>query len=209
MSDFRRPCTRIPIVGAVVLVLVALGVALAGALLAPKSQPAASRASGTPQAAGPSPLASRPAASSDDPWDSCAAAGTIDRPDPRYLGDGTRAVIQDALAIAERRPQRFADPAARRVAIPWRCMDGAVWACDQGANLPCGAANQNREPTAAMNTYCAEHPDWGIPLYVSGHSTIFAWSCYGGRAVIDRQQFQVDARGFVANFWYRLERPRS
>lgn len=143
-----------------------------------------------------------------DAWDYCAAIGVIDRPDARYLGDGTRATIQDALALAERRPQRFADAAARRVAIPWRCMGGAVWACDPGANLPCGPANANRESTAGMIAYCAEHPDGVLPAYVTGHETIFAWSCRAGRAVIDRQPFQVDERGFVANFWYRLDRPR-
>jgi hypothetical protein len=134
--------------------------------------------------------------------------GQSDRPPAQYLGDGTRIVIQDALSRAEGLPQRFADPAARRIAIPWRCMDGAVWACDPGANLPCGPANASREPSEGMRTYCREQqPDGVLPAFVSGHDTILAWSCRGGAPVIDRQVSEVDARGFVARYWYRLDHP--
>lgn len=164
---------------------------------------ASASASGTPRA-------NLSAAASNDPWDYCAAIGVVDRPDAKYLGDGTRAVIQDALAVAERLPQRFADPASRRVAIPWRCMGGAVWACDPGANLPCGPAKTSREPSEGMRAFCAESQQRNgvLPAFVSGHDTIFAWSCRDGAPVIDRQVFEVDERGFVARFWYRLDRPR-
>lgn len=149
------------------------------------------------------------ATASNDPWDYCAAIGVVDRPDAKYLGDGTRTVIQDALAVAERLPQRFADPASRRVAIPWRCMGGGVWACDPGANLPCGPAKTTREPSEGMRAFCAEPQQRNgvLPAFVSGHDTIFAWSCRDGAPVIDRQSFEVDERGFVARFWYRLDRP--
>ena len=147
---------------------------------------------------------------STDPWDYCAAIRVADRPDAKYLGDGTRAVIQDALAVAEHLPQRFADPASRRVAIPWRCMDGGVWACDPGANLPCGPAKTSREPSEGMRAFCAEpdHRTGVLPAFVTGHDTIFAWSCRDGVPSLDRQVFEVDERGFVARFWYRLDRPR-
>ena len=154
--------------------------------------------------AAPSPTA----ATFTNPWDYCAAVDTVDRPDTRYTGPAVPPAIYDALAVAERLPARFADPAARRVPLPWRCMDAAVWACDPGANLNCGAANTSRQPTTAMLDWCAKNPDGVLPAYVSGHETIYAWSCRGGRPVIDRQPFQTDPRGFVANFWYRLDRPR-
>lgn len=146
-------------------------------------------------------------ASSTYAWEYCAAIGSIDTPDARLTGDGVRTVIQDALAVAEKLPNRFADPASRRTPIPWRCMDGGVWACDPGANLPCGPAKTTRDPSVAMNDYCAQHPDGVLPAFVTGHDTIYAWACKGGSAVIERQAFTVDARGFVANFWYRLARP--
>ncbi|MFA7248465.1 MAG: hypothetical protein WC273_02425 [Dehalococcoidia bacterium] len=194
----RRSRAHLGAAAAMLSMLVGLGAGCSVRTPGPSPTPTtapATRATATPSAAA-------------TPWDYCAAIGTIDRPDARYLGDGTREVIQDALAVAERLPQRFADPAARRVAIPWRCMGGAVWACDPGANLPCGPANTSRDPDEGMRTYCTEHPDGVLPAYVTGHDTLYAWSCRGGQAVIDGQPFHVDERGFVAEFWYRLERPR-
>ena len=161
-----------------------------------------------PRAAGQTSTTPTPADAVDTyPWDYCAAIGTVDTPEARYRGDGVRGVIQGALAIAEGLPERFADPASRRVPIPWRCMDGWVWACDPGANLPCGPANTSRIPSAGMTEYCAQQSDGVLPAFVTGHDTIYAWSCRGGQPVIDRQVFTADARGFVADVWYRLDRP--
>lgn len=149
-------------------------------------------------------IASAPGAGA---WDYCAAVGTIDEPDAQYSTEAAVTAIQDALAIAEELPQRFADPRARGLPIPWRCMGGEVWACDPGANLPCGAADTSDEPTEGMRGYCAENPDGVLPAFVTGHESIYAWACSGGQAVIERQPFHADERGFVAEFWYRLDRP--
>jgi hypothetical protein len=131
----------------------------------------------------------------------CSAAGTVDAPDARYTGPQYPQAVLDALTAA------VGHPIVTGVA-PWRCMDGAVWGCDVGANLPCGKINTSKTPTQAMNGYCASNPgSMFIPAYVSGHDTAYAWSCEGTQAVAGRQVITVDARGFAKQYWYRLAPP--
>ncbi|MEX2446810.1 MAG: hypothetical protein WD734_05655 [Dehalococcoidia bacterium] len=169
------------------------------------SADASSDASSTETA--PTPGATAAIVPESDPWAYCATAGTVAAPDDRYGGEPVPDAIYDALATAEELPDRFADPAAREVEIPWRCMDGEVWACDPGANLPCGQADTEREPTEGMAAHCEENPDGVLPAFVTGHETIYSWACEGGEAVVTGQPFEADDEGFVADFWYRLDRP--
>jgi len=143
----------------------------------------------------------------DNPFDYCGAVGTIDAVDERYTGARPHDDLLDALATAEELPERFSDPAARLVDIPWRCVDGEVLACDPGANLPCGPANDSDEPTAAMVEHCQANPDGIIPAVVTGHDTVYSWTCDGETPTVDEQVFTVDDQGFVAEMWYQLERP--
>jgi hypothetical protein len=82
-----------------------------------------------------------------------------------------------------------------------RCMNGKVMLCNAGANLPCGKANTKRTLPGAT-TWCGDHPDVSfIPMFATGHDTIYRWSCSGTTAVAGEPVEAVDARGFVAQYW--------
>jgi Tol biopolymer transport system component len=88
----------------------------------------------------------------------------------------------------------------------WRCMDGVVYACNFGANLPCDSkANIDKNPTQAMNDYCQANPNSDfIPMYVTGHDTIYTWRCNEGTAEALEQVGRVDAAGYLADIWYEI-----
>jgi hypothetical protein len=87
----------------------------------------------------------------------------------------------------------------------YRCDGGRVQVCTVGANLLCGKADTNRTPGAGLVGWCRKNPDADyIPMVVTGHATIFDWSCAHGEPKIERQIFSVDARGFVIQFWRQL-----
>ena len=60
-----------------------------------------------------------------------------------------------------------------------------------------------------MRSWCAANPaaDF-IPMYVTGHDTLFAWSCADGAPRRGRQTARLDARGYVASIWHRIDPPR-
>lgn len=97
-------------------------------------------------------------------------------------------------------------PADYALATGWiRCADGKVLGCSTGANLPCGKADTRRDIPGA-DAWCRAHHDPAvIPAYVTGHATLYAWRCRGGRAVPVRQVARPDRRGFVAGYWKRLD----
>jgi len=89
----------------------------------------------------------------------------------------------------------------------WRCMDGQVWVCHFGANLPC-LADTSREPTPAMESFCQANPAAeSIPAAVTGRTTVYEWRCNAGRPQVSRQVLRVDAQGYLADFWYALTPP--
>ena len=77
-------------------------------------------------------------------------------------------------------------------------------ACTVGANLNCGKADMRRAlPGAAA--YCRENPDSTfIPMFATGHDTIYDWRCAGGKAVAGKMLLSVDPQGFVAGNWKPL-----
>ena len=116
-------------------------------------------ACGTPSGAAPTASVSpiRPtteASSFHDSFAYCAAVGTIDAPDVRYTGDKlpdflVQGMIRKGIVTAD------APPAIQQNAV-WRCMQGHVWVCHFGANLPCQEkADTSRAPTTEMTAYCA------------------------------------------------------
>lgn len=143
-----------------------------------------------------------------DPFAYCAEIQDIDAPDEPYVGeavpDAVVEGIRDATGASADAPAEFF-----RDGASWRCMGGEVYACVVGANLPCEAkADVSEDPSAEMTRFCEANPDAeAIPAAVTGRETVFAWSCEGGEAVVERQVFQVDERGFIAEIWYRLESP--
>jgi hypothetical protein len=83
----------------------------------------------------------------------------------------------------------------------YRCSAGRVLLCTVGANLPCGKANASRHLPAA-DAWCAAHARAKfIPMYVTGHDTIYRWRCTGTKAAIEGQPLHLDSRGFIAEFW--------
>jgi hypothetical protein len=88
----------------------------------------------------------------------------------------------------------------------WRCMDGQVWVCHFGANLPCQEkADTSREPTPAMQEFCQANPTAEIiPAVVTGRATVYEWNCSEGQPEAGRQILQSDPQGYLADFWVEL-----
>lgn len=86
-----------------------------------------------------------------------------------------------------------------------RCADGAVLACLAGANLNCGQADTSRQSQGG-DAWCKAHPDADfVPMFATGHATVFDWRCAGHVAVPTGQVERVDPRGFVAGNWRRID----
>jgi hypothetical protein len=84
-----------------------------------------------------------------------------------------------------------------------RCVGPQLLACWVGANLNCGKADARRRHPAAV-AYCRINPSGTtVPMYVTGHDTIYEWRCVEGRAVATKVM-TVDAQGYVANNWKPL-----
>ncbi len=85
-------------------------------------------------------------------------------------------------------------------------MNGNVWVCHFGANLPCQEkADTSQTPTSEMQDYCKANPTAdNIPAAVTGRATVYEWGCKDGKPAVVKQVFQSDPRGFLANFWYEL-----
>lgn len=139
-----------------------------------------------------------------DPFAYCAAAGTIDVPDDRYTGTDlpdsvVQAMVRQGIVSAD------APPDFQKNAV-WRCMDGNVWLCHFGANLPCQEkADTSQEPSAEMNDFCTANPTAEvIPAAAIGRTTIYEWRCSAGTPAIVKQVLTADAQGYLAEFWYQL-----
>ena len=143
-----------------------------------------------------------------DPFAYCAQVGTDDSP-PNELVDGQlpdsviQAMIAQEIISADM-------PAEMQQNATWRCMDGQVWACTYGANLPCDEkADLSETPSDAMTTYCQENADSDvIPAAVTGRATVYSWRCDGETPTIVKQVGMTDAQGYLANFWYELTPPQ-
>jgi len=139
-----------------------------------------------------------------DPFAYCAAVGTVDTPDARYNGPEMpdsviQGLIQQVVVSAD------APPEFQKAAV-WRCMNGQVWVCHFGANLPClEKADMSQVPTSEMEDFCKTNPTTdSIPAAVTGRATVYEWKCNAGKPEEVRQVFQVDPQGYLADFWYEL-----
>jgi hypothetical protein len=94
---------------------------------------------------------------------------------------------------------------ARKAAFV-RCAGTRLLACWIGANLNCGKANLSRSLPGASE-FCRDNPDAdNIPMAATGHDTIYAWRCVGGRAVATKAIVAVDAQGYNAGNWREIDR---
>ena len=144
----------------------------------------------------------RSAQTYDDPFAYCAAVGNIDTPDARVLGPKVPELITKAMQkIAPNAPL---DQLSK--AVYWRCMNGKVYGCFVGANIPCWTkADTSRTPRPEMNDFCKTQPNAeSIPAFAAGRETIYEWRCKNGTAEVAKQVFTLDARGYVTDFWYEL-----
>ena len=92
-----------------------------------------------------------------------------------------------------------------QVGAHFRCMDGRLWACFTGANLPCAKMNTAHDNKGA-EAFCQTNPGAPFaPAFATGHDTIYSYRCVAGRPEISGVTFRVDARGFAANLWALVE----
>jgi hypothetical protein len=83
----------------------------------------------------------------------------------------------------------------------YRCAQGRVLLCNLGANLPCDKANTSHDLPAADN-WCAENQGSDfIPMYVTGHDTVYRWRCDGAKAATVGEPLQLDGQGFISRLW--------
>jgi hypothetical protein len=139
-----------------------------------------------------------------NPFAYCAAIGTIDTPDARYIGPKipdsiVQGMIKQGIILADA-PLEFQQNAV------WRCMNNSVWVCHFGANLPClEKAITSQVPTPEMEDFCKTNPTAeSIPAAVTGRATVYEWKCNNGKPEVVGQLFTVDPQGYLANFWYKL-----
>jgi len=140
-----------------------------------------------------------------DPFAYCAAVSTMDTPDARYTGPETpEAVVKGLRKVLETPDDVPMEPFV--AGTFWRCMDGKVWACFVGANLPCTEkADTSRTPTPDMADFCQANPSSDfIPAYVTGRATVYEWRCTNGAPEIVKQIVEPDAQGFQSNIWYEI-----
>ena len=146
----------------------------------------------------------QPSASYSDPFAYCAAVVTVDAPDARYSGEKMPAAVLQGMI---RQGIVSADaPAAFQKNAVWRCVDGQVWACHFGANLPREEhADTLQVPTAEMEDFCKNNRSADvIPAAVTGRATVYEWRCTDGKPAVVKQVFTSDAQGFIADFWFKL-----
>jgi len=140
-----------------------------------------------------------------DPFTYCSTVGNLDVPDARWMGPKVPdAVLTGLIKAANISPNMPRDQLAN--SSFWRCMNGKVYACTVGANLPCQEkADTNKTPGAALNDFCKANPaSTLVPAVVTGRATVYEWKCVSGKPEVARELFKPDARGFIADFWYEI-----
>lgn len=140
-----------------------------------------------------------------DPFAYCAEVGAVDAPDARYTGpEAPEAIINGLRKVLETPDDAPMEPFV--AGTFWRCMDGKVWACFVGANLPCTTkADTSRTPTPDVADFCKANPTSDfIPAYITGRATVYEWRCTSAAPEIVKQLVEPDAQGFLSNIWYEL-----
>jgi hypothetical protein len=141
-----------------------------------------------------------------DPFAYCASIGTVDAPDARYAGTP----IPDSVVSGFKQAAGLASSSESldqlRQSTIWRCMNGTVYVCNFGANLPCDSkADTNSTPSPEVSDYCQANPNADfIPLSVTGHATVYNWKCINGGAQAGDAVNPVDGRGFLQSIWYPI-----
>src|SRR5262245_36700461 len=82
-----------------------------------------------------------------------------------------------------------------------RCVGARLMACTVGANLVCDKADQRRELPGATEWCRGNLRADSIPMFATGHATIYEWSCKRRRAVAGKVVVTVDPQGYIAQNW--------
>jgi hypothetical protein len=142
------------------------------------------------------------ASATSDPFAYCSAIGSIDTP----AGGGSpvpmalRPFLSRALGLSAGRD-------FRPESYYWRCMNGMVFVCAIGANIPCGAKADVARRNVGADKYCQDNPEATfVPAYATGHETLFAWSCSLGHAVPGKRMAKLDPRGYRIDIWHKVPR---
>ena len=87
----------------------------------------------------------------------------------------------------------------------FRCMNGIVFVCNFGANIPCDARPDERSTRSDVSEYCISNPNEdAVPMTLTGRSTIFSWKCVRGKPIVTHQS-RIDVRGFNQDIWTPIE----
>ena len=115
--------------------------------------------------------------------------------------DTLKPLPADLVAVA-RRLFRLAmpDDLIRKTTV-YRCRDGNTLLCTTGANLACGKANTDRNPAGVVAWCQAHRQSDSVPMFVTGHDTVYRWRCTDGTPSIETSVEPVDARGFLWRNW--------
>jgi hypothetical protein len=150
------------------------------------------------------PVATATLATYTDPFAYCATVGTMDTPGADHVDPQVPESVAQGLHQALNAPDTPID--VLQNGSFWRCMDGSVYACFVGANLPCEAkANTDRTPTQEEIDYCQQNPNSDfVPAVVAGRETTYEWRCLDGAPDIEKQLSQSDAQGFFSDIWYKI-----
>ncbi len=190
-------------IAAIVLILFAAA-ALAGCAAPPARITTPAPAATSAPTSTSVPTATATLATYTDPFAYCAEVGTADTPGSDYVGPKVPESVLQGLQGALNAPDIPLDVLEN--GSFWRCMDGIVYACFVGANLPCEArANTDRTPTQGEIDYCQQNPNTDfIPAVVTGRETVYEWRCLNGAPDIVEQVTQPDAQGFLSDIWYKI-----
>jgi hypothetical protein len=138
-------------------------------------------------------------AAEDDLAAACARAGDDDtlRAYQPSLKAGAVKVFKMMFPGAKEPP----DDAMLAAQAKFRCMDGKVYACLVGANLPCGKLNTSRQNPGA-EAFCRTDPDASfVPLAATGHDSVYSYRCRGAKPEVARTSYDLDQRGFAKSLW--------
>jgi len=144
-----------------------------------------------------------------DPFAYCAATRNIDIPSAPYSGPAMPPAIVEGLRTALK-AGAVPEPVLASGSF-WRCMEGKVYACFTGANIPCMAkADTSKTPDVAMLRFCTDNPESEIiPASVTGRFTVYQWRCRKGLPEAVKQVLTPDVNSFISEYWYEIKSGRE